>query len=194
MSAGTIFCMSGDKIFMDYSSSLGPIDPQVFNGKYFVPALGYLDQVEKLLEKARSNTLTQAEFLILQNQDLAMLNQFEQVRNLTITLLKKWLVEYKFKDWETHATNANKLGNSVTIEEKKERAEEIANLLGSNKTWHSHGRMISVTTLQRVLRLKIEDYSRDETLRDSIRSYNDLMTEYIARTEQAFFFHNKYFF
>lgn len=32
MSAGTILCMSGDKIFMDYSSSLGPIDPQVFNG------------------------------------------------------------------------------------------------------------------------------------------------------------------
>ncbi len=28
-SAGTIFCMSGDKIYMDYSSSLGPIDPQV---------------------------------------------------------------------------------------------------------------------------------------------------------------------
>src|SRR5215217_4652818 len=46
MSAGTIFCMSGDKIFMDYSSSLGPIDPQVHNGKQWVPALGYLDQVE----------------------------------------------------------------------------------------------------------------------------------------------------
>ena len=29
MSAGTIFCMSGNKIYMDYSSSLGPIDPQV---------------------------------------------------------------------------------------------------------------------------------------------------------------------
>jgi ClpP class serine protease len=29
MSAGTIFCMSGDKIFMDYASALGPIDPQV---------------------------------------------------------------------------------------------------------------------------------------------------------------------
>ena len=33
MSAGTVFCMSGDRIYMDYSSSLGPIDPQVFNGK-----------------------------------------------------------------------------------------------------------------------------------------------------------------
>jgi membrane-bound ClpP family serine protease len=29
MSAGTIWCMSGDSIFMDYASSLGPIDPQV---------------------------------------------------------------------------------------------------------------------------------------------------------------------
>jgi len=46
MSAGTIFCMSGDRIFMDYSSSLGPIDPQVLerDGKYLVPALGYLDK------------------------------------------------------------------------------------------------------------------------------------------------------
>lgn len=29
MSAGTIFCMAGDRIYMDYSSSMGPIDPQV---------------------------------------------------------------------------------------------------------------------------------------------------------------------
>lgn len=46
MSAGTIFCMAGDKIWMGYYSSLGPIDPQVFNGKNWVPALGYLDKVE----------------------------------------------------------------------------------------------------------------------------------------------------
>jgi ClpP class serine protease len=32
-SAGTIFCLSGDKIYMDYSSSLGPIDPQIYNGQ-----------------------------------------------------------------------------------------------------------------------------------------------------------------
>jgi ClpP class serine protease len=45
MSAGTIFAMSGDKIFMDYTSSLGPIDPQVRNGKEWVPALGYLARI-----------------------------------------------------------------------------------------------------------------------------------------------------
>jgi len=51
MSAGTIFCMAGDKIFMDYSSSLGPIDPQVWNGKQWVPALGYLDKVAELIKR-----------------------------------------------------------------------------------------------------------------------------------------------
>lgn len=75
MSAGTIFCMSGDKLYMDYSSSLGPIDPQVYNGKEWVPALGYLDKVEALLAKARDGTISQAEFLILQSQDLAMLSR-----------------------------------------------------------------------------------------------------------------------
>ena len=45
LSAGTIFCMSGDKIYTDYSASLGPIDPQVPDkeDKVLVPALGYLD-------------------------------------------------------------------------------------------------------------------------------------------------------
>lgn len=52
MSAGTIFCMAGDKIYMDYSSSLGPIDSQVFNGNNLVPALGYLDKVEELVTKS----------------------------------------------------------------------------------------------------------------------------------------------
>src|ERR1700690_388913 len=52
MSAGTIFCMSGNRIYMDYSSSLGPIDPQVWNGKQWVPARGYLDKGEDMFAKA----------------------------------------------------------------------------------------------------------------------------------------------
>lgn len=194
MSAGTIFCMSGDKIYMDYSSSLGPIDPQVDNGKGFVPALGYLDQVEKLLQKARDGSITDAEFLILQNQDLAMLNQYEQQKNLTVTLLKKWLVEYKFRDWQTHTSDPAKKGHLVTPEEKETRAEEIAKLLGDNKTWHSHGRFISANTLQDKVRLKIEDYSADEKLRHLIRSYNDLLIEYIRRNNLQAFLHSKYLF
>ncbi|MBV6523135.1 MAG: hypothetical protein MNPFHGCM_03303 [Gemmatimonadaceae bacterium] len=194
MSAGTILCMSGDRIFMDYSSALGPIDPQVFNGKDWVPALGYLDKVEQLLERARNNSLSNAEFLILQGIDLAMLSRYEQARDLTVTLLKKWLVEYKFKDWVEHQTNPAKVGHPVTPSEKEERAEEIARLLGDNKLWHSHGRMIGPATLQRLLRLRIDDYSHDATLKPLVRSYNDLLVEYIARSDYKFFMHSRNYF
>ena len=108
LSAGTIFCMSGDRIYTEYSSSLGPIDPQVWNGTTWVPALGYLDKVEALLDKAAKSTLSKAEFLILQGQDLALLSRYEQARDLTVTLLKKWLVEYKFKDWPQHRSDKTK--------------------------------------------------------------------------------------
>ncbi len=181
MSAGTIFCMSGDKIFMDYSSSLGPIDPQVFNGSIYVPALGYLDKVEELINKSKKNELSDAEFLILQQLDLAMLRSFEQAKELTISLLKKCLVEYKFKNWTTHRSDLNKKGKQVSQMEKEERATQIANILGDNKIWHSHGRFIGINTLKNLLRLEIEDYSEDENLKKLIRTYNDMITGYILR-------------
>lgn len=194
MSAGTILCTSGDKIFMDYSSSLGPIDPQVFNGKEWVPALGYLDKVEQLLEKARRNELSNAEFLILQGIDLALLSRYEQARDLTVTLLKRWLVEYKFRDWSVHSTNPAKKGKAVTPAEKVERAEEIAKQLGDNKVWHSHGRMIGPGTLESILRLKVDDYSTDAVLKPLIRGYNDLLVEYIGRAQAKHFMHSRKYF
>lgn len=194
MSAGTIFCMAGDKIFMDYTSSLGPIDPQIHNGKNWVPALGYLDQVERMIEKSANGLLTDAELVILQNQDLAMLSRFEQAKNLTVTLLKKWLVDYKFKDWLTHETTPAKLGQAVTLAEKQERAEDIAKLLSDNKLWHSHGRMIGISTLRAILKLKIEDYSNDKPRRDKIIAYNDLLTDYIIRHDFKHFLHSRIYF
>ena len=89
-SAGTIWCMSGDNIYMNYYSSLGPIDPQVQNkdGK-LVAALGYLDKINELLEKAKKNELSQAEFLILKDFDLAELRSYEQAKELAVDMLKK---------------------------------------------------------------------------------------------------------
>jgi len=194
MSAGTILCMSGEKIFMDYTSSLGPIDPQINNGKAWVPALGYLDKFNELVEKARNKTLTDAEFLLMQNQDLATLRHYEQARDLAIFLLKDWLVKYKFKDWTTHQSTPSKIGQAVTPQEKQERADEIARILGDNKIWHSHGRFIGVATLKDVLKLKIEDYSQDKKLKSLIRSYNDLIVEFILTKNYSYFLHSKNYF
>jgi len=187
-SAGTIFCMSGDKIYMDYSSSLGPIDPQVFNGKNWVPALGYLDKVEEMIAKSASGQLTQAELIMLREQDIAMLRRFEQARDLTVELLKEWLVKYKFKYWSKHSN-----GTPVTDEEKIARATEIAKFLSDNKLWHSHGRSIDVAALTHILKLKIEDYSNDVILKPLIRIYNDLICQYIIRNNSEAFLHSRKF-
>ena len=179
---------------MDYTSSLGPIDPQIHNGKEFVPALGYLDQVEKMIQKSAEGKLTDAELVILQNLDLAMLSRYEQAKNLTITLLKRWLVDYKFHDWTEHKTNLEKLGKPVTHAEKQERAEEIAKVLSDNKLWHSHGRKIGVFTLTKLLRLKIEDFSSDTVFRPKVRSYSEFITDYINRHAYPFFLHSRCYF
>ncbi len=58
MSAGTILVMSGDSIYMDYYSVLGPIDPQVPGSDgSLVPALGYLIRYEDLLNKANKGKI-----------------------------------------------------------------------------------------------------------------------------------------
>ncbi len=193
-SAGTIFCMSGDDIYMDYYSVLGPIDPQIKNKEgNWVPALGYLDKVNELIQKAKDNDLTQAEFIILKDFDLAELKGYEQAKELTISLLKKWLVKYKFKNWATHQTNPTLLGQPVTEDQKIERAEEIAAMLSDNKQWKSHGRPINIETLEKDLRLKIEDYSEKNELQTLIREYYDLMSDYANQLNNSIFVQTKCF-
>jgi hypothetical protein len=186
-SAGTIFCMSGDNIYMDYSSALGPIDPQVRNKEgRWVAALGYLDKVNEMLVKARNNHLSEAELMILKDFDLAELRGYEQAKELTVDLLKKWLVKYKFKNWNTHETNPALVGQPVTEQQRSNRAKEIANLLNNNNRWKSHGRPINIETLDQELRLKIEDYSKAES-RPLIRSYYELLAEYVTKNKFPIF-------
>lgn len=188
-SAGTIFCMSGDNIYMDYSSVLGPIDPQVQNkdGKW-VAALGYLDKVNEMLQKAAAGTLTNAEFAILKDIDLAELRGYEQAKELTIALLKKWLVQYKFKNWTVHRTDIKKKGHPVTPEEKEDRAKFIADQLSETSTWCSHGRPINKETLQREIRLEIEDFGADAILSSLVRDYHDHLSDYLQRQPQIVVF------
>lgn len=192
MSAGTILCMGCDKIFMDYSSSLGPIDPQVPDReqKLLVPALGYLDKVAELIAKSNDQTISPAEFALLQAQDLAMIRFYEQAKELSINLLKTWLTRYKFKDWVTHRTNNP--GTAVTAEEKEHRAEEIAQLLSNNNYWHSHGRMIGMKTLRDHVRLEIDDFGADPEQRDAIRRYSDTLSEYLGRAQAPFYVYNRF--
>lgn len=187
-SAGTIMCCSGDSILMSYYSVLGPIDPQVKNsdGK-FVAALGYLDKINDLIAKAQNNTLTQAEFLILKDFDLAELRAYEQARDLAIDLLVDWLSIYKFKDWTVHAD-----GTTVTLDQKKDRAKAIATDLSDNKKWKSHGRPINRDELQGI-GLKIDQIESIPNLYDSVMVYHDIMLDYINKYNIQHFIQTRLF-
>jgi uncharacterized protein YacL (UPF0231 family) len=171
--------MSGDEIWMDYCSRLGPIDPQVETAKgRLVPALGYLKQWERLLKKANDGTLTVAEAqLMIDGFDQAELYQYEQARELSVTLLKEWLVRYKFRNW--HETETRQV--PVTDEMKQQRAEVIARALNDTDRWHSHGHGISMKILQDELKVRIDDLEADAKRGERVKQYHGLLVDYMAK-------------
>ncbi len=190
MSAGTILVMSGDAILMDYFSVLGPIDPQIERDGRLVPALSYLAQFQRLIQKSRDGTLTTAELILLKDLDLAELHQFELAANLSVSLIKEWLAKYKFKDWTTTETRKQ----PVTDEMKRLRAEEIATRLNDHQRWHSHARGIDMSILRGELNLRIDDYGADVALKRLVWDYFWFMRDFLARNSVASFIHTSCYF
>ncbi len=187
MSAGTVFAMSGDSIWMDYYSRLGPIDPQVERDDKLVPALSYLSQYNMLIDKADRGVLTDTEFAILRGFDQAELHKFAMARDLSISLLKEWLVQYKFKNWNKRKTS----GTIVTLEDKRKRAETIATTLMNHEMWGSHGRGIPMSRLTSDLNLVIDDYGTDATLSRLLRLYHSLVEDLKFQNKVDHFAHTR---
>ena len=189
MSAGTVFVMAGDRIFMNYFSCLGPIDPQIVRNRRLVPAMSYLNQYQRLYEKAESGQLNTAELILLNNFDAGELYQFEQARLLSQDLLTEWLSTYKFRSWDIH----NSTGNPVTPEEKRQRAEEIANVLGNYERWRSHGRAISRDALvSDPIRLRIEKIEDNPSLSYELNHYIERLEYYMQRYGRGLLVHTRY--
>lgn len=180
MSAGTVLAMSGDSIHMDYSAVLGPIDPQIMRpgSSALVPALGYLEQYDRLVKRSAAGDLTSAELAYLVEKfDPAELYYYEQARDLSIALLKEWLVKYKFKNWTKTATRSKTVTNAM----RQKRAEAIARQLNDTARWHSHSRGISMEVLRRELNLQVEDISDKADLHRELADYTSLLYDYRSK-------------
>lgn len=178
-SAATILAMSGDAIWMDYYSRLGPIDPQVESRSgQVVPALGYLERYNALIAKASEGKITPAEVqLLIDGFDQAELYQYEHAREYSVILLTEWLVKYKFKHW----TETEEHKKPVTDEMRGAAADKVARTLNDTKRWHSHGFGISKDVLQNDVGLKINDFSTDPNRREKIRAYHALFDDYMIK-------------
>lgn len=191
-SAGTVLALSGDDIYMDYYSVLGPIDPQIRNkdGRW-VPGLGYLEKFDELIKKSKSQdnpiSIAELEFLV-RKFDAAELFALEMAKSHSEDLIEKWLSEHKFKDWTVKETS----GAPVDDDARKKRAREIAELLGNPKEWNSHSRGIprSVLISERV-NLKVKDFGADHDLNESVREYYDLLIDYMAKIGAEHAVHTK---
>lgn len=170
-SAGTIMAMAADEILMGPNSGLGPIDAQIFHqGKSF-SADALIEGMEKIKKEVEdSGTLNRAYIPILQQISPGELQNAENALNFAKILVTQWLAQFKFRNWESHSST----GIRVTDEEKKKRAEEIAEHLCNHRFWKTHARSIKLDDLE-AMRLKITNYSKTPDLEDAILRYYILL-------------------
>jgi hypothetical protein len=193
-SAGTVLALSGDDIFMDYYSILGPIDPQVPDetGGTLLPGAGYLAKFKELAEEINIARMTepkakQAELsYLIKRFEPAKLFHIEQAIEHGQALIEEWLPKYKFKGWAL--TNS---GKKVTPSMRKSRAKDVAKVLGDASKWHSHGRGISMQELQdEDIKLRIEDFGKDKALSEMVRNYHGLAVDFATKQRINGFIHS----
>ncbi len=184
-SAATVLALSGDRIYMNYFSVLGPIDPQIQgpSGRYY-SGQGLLSKYNQALKKindAEDINSVQAEVYVLtKNFEQAELFFVEQAVLHGINLVTEWLVKYKFKNWKVTETKKNKVTSSM----RKSRAETIAGILGNAEMWHSHGRGITRERLEMDdIKLKIDDFGAISELNDFVIQYHNLANSYFRNYE-----------
>jgi len=193
-SAGTVLALSGDDIYMDYYSILGPIDPQVPDeaGGTLLPGAGYLAKFQELVAEINRARMTdvkakQAELAyLIKRFEPAKLFHIEQAIEHGQALIEEWLPRYKFKSWTT--TNS---GKKVTSSMRKQRAKDVAKVLGDASKWHSHGRGISMQELEAEdIKLQIQDFGKDTALSVLIRNYHGLAVDFAAKQGMQAFIHS----
>ncbi len=196
-SAGTVLVLSGDKIYMDYYSVLGPIDPQFQDdeGRSMLPGVGYLEKFKEFTKKINSSSSsspnsTKAELAyLIKRFDPAKLFHIEQSIEHGRSLITEWLPKYKFKSWSQTRTREEKVTESM----RKKRAKKIAKLLAKADRWHSHGRGISMNELQgEEIKLEIDDFGANSNLNSAVRNYHGLAIDYARKVGFGGFIHTQH--
>lgn len=146
MSAGTIFCLSGDELIMSEGACIGPIDPQVLSRKAgrFVPAQAILTLISAIQERgeqqiAKGEKPLWTDIELIRSIDAKEIGSARAASQLSIDLVKKYLIEYKFRNWRKHESDSRE----VTDAERRECAEKIAEKLCDHSFWLSHAREIT---------------------------------------------------
>jgi len=125
-------------------------------------------KIKKEIEE--TGVLNKAYIPILQGISPGEMENAENALKFAAELVKKWLIQYKFKNWNVHSSNQQ----PVTQQEKENRADEIAKRLCDHSFWKTHGRSIKIKDFEE-MKVKIIDYRNDQTLNEAITRYYTLL-------------------
>jgi hypothetical protein len=171
MSAGTLWALAGDKIWMDSRAFLGPLDPQVPSKEgTYVPAQALLMLLKKIQDDGQA-ALNKREPVpwslvrLLDQMDQRQLGAAMSATSYVINMASTYLEHHKFKTWDTHRSTKQ----PVTPEEKKARAKEVAQQLASHDKWKAHGHAISRDILWQELKIQIDHPESFDGLQRAMR-------------------------
>lgn len=163
MSAGTLFALSGDNIWMTQRACLGPIDPQVPTKEgRLLPAQALLLLVNKLQEQGEEALKTGGRVpwtavRIIDTIDKKELADAISASDYSIKMASEFLTNYKFRNWTIRKSS----GEAVNPEYRQARAKEIAEALASHDRWKNHGHALSRDILWEEVKLKIAHPNQD---------------------------------
>ena len=163
MSAGTLFALSGDRVWMNPNACLGPIDPQVPNAEgRFVPAQALLTLIDKLQAQGETSQkngsgVPWTAVRIIDTIDKKDLGNAITATAYSRDLVTQFLINYKFKNWHVRRTSQN----PVTDDYRKQRASTIASELASHERWKNHGHALSRDVLWGEIQLEIDHPASD---------------------------------
>jgi hypothetical protein len=169
MSAGTLFALSGDNIWMNPNAALGPIDPQIPTSEgRFVPAQALLILIHSLQEQgqnalANNQPIPWSMVRIIDTIDKKELGDAITATQYSSNMAAEFLRKYKFKNW----TIRHSSGLPVTEDYKSQRSIEVGTSLASHEKWKSHGHSISREILWSEIKLKVDH--PDSALERAIR-------------------------
>jgi len=155
-SAAAMLALSGDEILMDATSELGPTDPQMLVPRdaqtVIAPAHAILEQFRKAEADLSANPNKTPVWLpILRLYGPSLLIECENAINLTKTLVADWLERYMFAGQD----------------DARKKASGIAEELGSQSRFLSHGRRIGIQHLKD-LGVKVANLADDAQLQKAV--------------------------
>lgn len=171
MSAGTLWALACDNIWMDTRAFLGPLDPQVpsKDGR-FVPAQALLT-LAKLIQEEGARELAQGRnppwslIRLLDQMDQRQLGSAITSTDYVVNMATEYLSKFKFRSWTHHSTTQL----PVTTPERDERASWVAGQLASHDKWKAHGHAISRDVLWQALKVRIDHPETVDGLQRAIR-------------------------